>query len=90
MTYFVLSRTQNLGAVKFLIAEHSEVSKTRHLTVKFLSAEFAAVSELSDEKFNGPLVSSIPDPNPKPDPTCTINCNLFRYLCWIFACLDME
>jgi len=26
------------------------------LSVKLLSAEFAAVSELSDEKFNGPLV----------------------------------
>jgi len=35
------------GAVKFLIAEHSEVSKTRHLTVKFLSADFAAASKNS-------------------------------------------
>jgi len=37
----------NQGAVKFLIAEHSEVSKTRHLTVKFLSADFAPASKNS-------------------------------------------
>ena len=37
----------HLGAVKFLIAEHSEVSKTRHLTVKFLSADFAVASKNS-------------------------------------------
>ena len=37
-----------IGAVKFLIAEHSEVrKKTRHLTVKFLSADFAAASKNS-------------------------------------------
>ena len=37
------------GAVKFLIAElrAQKVSKTRHLTVKFLSADFAAASENS-------------------------------------------
>jgi len=32
---------QNYQAVKFLIAELSEVSKTRHLAVKILSADFA-------------------------------------------------
>jgi len=41
------SSSQILGAVKFLIAEHSEVSKTRHLTVKFLSADFAAARKNS-------------------------------------------
>ena len=29
------------------------------LSVKLLSAEFAAVSELSDEKFNGPQITRI-------------------------------
>jgi len=38
-----------LGAVKFLIAEHSEVSKTRHFTVKFLSADFAAASKTAEK-----------------------------------------
>jgi len=36
-----------LQAVKFLIAELSEVSKTPHLTVKILSADFAAASKNS-------------------------------------------
>ena len=44
------SKVSNQGAIKFLIAEHSEVSKTRHLTVKFLSADFAAASKNSGKK----------------------------------------
>jgi len=38
------------AVVKFLIAELSEVSKARHLTVKFLSADFTAASENSGKK----------------------------------------
>jgi len=35
------------GAVKFLLAEPSEVSRSRHLTVKILSADFAAANKNS-------------------------------------------
>ena len=43
----MVERQSLKGAVKFLIAEHREVRKTRHLTVKFLSADFAAASKNS-------------------------------------------
>jgi len=42
---------KSLEAVKFLIAELSEVSKTRHMTVKILSADFAAASKNSGKIF---------------------------------------
>jgi len=35
------------------------------LSVKLLSAEFAAVSELSDEKFNGPQDYPVREPAPE-------------------------
>jgi len=46
MYYCVLLQLRpSQEAVKFLITKLSEVSKTRHLTVKILSADFAAASE---------------------------------------------
>ena len=42
---------KSLEAVKFLIDELSEVSKKRHLTVKILSADFAAASKNSGKIF---------------------------------------
>jgi len=48
MYYCVLLQLRpSQEAVKFLITKLSEVSKTRHLTVKILSADFAAASENS-------------------------------------------
>jgi len=40
-----------MGAVKFLSAELIKVSKTRHLAVKILSADFAAASKNSGKIF---------------------------------------
>jgi len=44
-----------MRAVKFLSAELIKVSKTRHLTVQILSADFAAASKTHTHPFNGPL-----------------------------------
>ena len=42
--------TVDKGAVKFLSAELSEVSKTRYLTIKILSVDFASASKNSRKK----------------------------------------
>ena len=52
--------TGDRDAVKFLGAELIKVSKTRHLTFKIVSADFAAVRKLSAQKFNGTRDAVLP------------------------------
>jgi len=52
--------TGDRDAVKILGTELIKVSKTRHLTFKIVSADFAAVRKLSAQKFNGTRDAVLP------------------------------
>jgi len=51
----VTDTNNNFGGIQFLSDELSEVSRNLKLTVQFLHAEFAAVSELSGKKISAEL-----------------------------------